>query len=197
MSATSHPGPRAGRCRHPQRRTQNRTPNRTPKKGRALWRPRFLRELGAWANISRACKRAGVRRSTAYEARETDAAFKAAWDEALEIGCDALEEEAWRRATKGTDEGVFYRGRKVAKLIKYSDVLLIFLLKAHRPEKFRETIRTETWNLTDEQLREMSDAQIDALAKGVPVPQVLAMRAAEARQIGLLQYGEAQGCGTT
>ena len=33
-----------------------------------------------------------------------------------------------------------YLGEVVTKVRKYSDTLLIFLLKAHRPKKYRETI---------------------------------------------------------
>jgi hypothetical protein len=50
--------------------------------------------------------------------------------------------------------------------------LLIFLLKAYRPEKYRETTRNDNWNIDP---REWSDAQIEAYRVGVPLGQVLAM----------------------
>ncbi len=137
------------------------------------WRPAFLRELAASGNVSCACRKARVNRQNAYEVKEHDAQFRAAWDDALNVACDALEEEARRRALKGCDEGVFYKGKKVAKLIKYSDTLLIFLLKAHRPEKYRETTRSE--NLTIDP-KDWTDAQIEAYRAGVPLVQVLAMK---------------------
>ena len=46
-------------------------------------------------------------------------------DAGRDDACDVLEVIAWRRANAS------------------SDLLLIFLLKAHRPEKYRETIRQE------------------------------------------------------
>ena len=38
------------------------------------------------------------------------------------------------------DEPVFYQGQVVGHIRKYSDNLLMFLLKAHWPEKFRENV---------------------------------------------------------
>ncbi len=72
-----------------------------------------------------ACQAAGIDRKTAYNWRDRDNEFRRAWEEALEDACDILEAEAWQRA----------RGK--------SDLLLIFLLKAHRPSKYRETSRHE------------------------------------------------------
>lgn len=84
-----------------------------------------------------------MHRSTAYEARESDEAFAAAWDDAIEAATDALELEARRRAVEGTDRPVFYQGGEVGYVREYSDTLLIFLLKAHRPKKFRERVELE------------------------------------------------------
>ena len=107
--------------------------NVTPKKGRTRqateWRASFLTVLGKSANVSLAAKKAGISRKNAYHAYDGDEEFKSEWDSALEQACDSLEEEARRRA------------------LGQSDTLLIFLLKAHRPGKFREVIRTETKNL--------------------------------------------------
>lgn len=110
---------------------------RTPKKA-GEWRPRFLTELAETCNVSAACEIVGVGRSTAYDARDSDEAFAAEWDSAIEQGVDALELEARRRAASGVEKPVFYKGEQVAVVREYSDVLLIFLLKAHRPEKYRD-----------------------------------------------------------
>jgi hypothetical protein len=47
-----------------------------------------------------------------YKRRRTDDAFRAAMDEAMEIGTAALEEEAVRRAYHGVEEPVFYKGSR-------------------------------------------------------------------------------------
>jgi hypothetical protein len=98
--------------------------NATPKK-RVLadeWRPRFLTALRNSANIRAACQAAGIDRRTAYRNRDSAPEFAAQWDEALQDAIDALEQTAIKRAQAS------------------SDTLLIFLLKAHRPDKYRETI---------------------------------------------------------
>jgi hypothetical protein len=125
-------------------------------------RAAFLEGLAATGNVTEACRRAAIGRRTVYDAREKDKAFKAAWDEAEEIACDALVAEARRRAVDGVQSPVVSHGKLVmverkdaagnvigkAPLMvrEYSDTLLLALLKAHRPRQFRErpvTVETE------------------------------------------------------
>ena len=68
--------------------------------------------------------------------------IKIAWEEALEQAVDLLEGEARRRAT-GINRDVWYAGEVVGTERAYSDTLLIFLLKAHRPAKFRDNVKVE------------------------------------------------------
>jgi hypothetical protein len=100
-----------------------------------------LRDTGG--NVSRACMAIGQNRRRVYEWREKDPVFAQAWDEAVDSGTDELEEEARRRAFSGVDEPVFYQGEQCGEVRKYSDTLLIFLLKGRRPDKYRENVRTE------------------------------------------------------
>ena len=109
---------------------------RTPEKGE-----KFLKTLRlTGGNVSRACKAEGIGRRTAYEWRASDEAFARAWDEAVEAGLDELEQEAYRRAFKGTKKPVYQKGELVGHIQEYSDTLTIFLLKGGRPEKFRERV---------------------------------------------------------
>ena len=87
---------------------------------------RFLKRLRNTGNVRLSCEAADVPRSTVYRWRDKWTTFADEWDEALEDACDLLEEEAWRRAI---DKG--------------SDRLLMFLLKAHRRDKFGDTVRQE------------------------------------------------------
>ena len=91
----------------------------------AEWRPAFLAALRNSANVRAACQAAGISREHAYNSREQSAEFRTEWERALADACDVLEAEARRRA------------------MSTSDVLLIFLLKSHRPEVYRETVRQE------------------------------------------------------
>lgn len=110
----------------------------TPKK-----RAKFLQCLIDTGNVSRAAASIGISRTRMYELKKEDEAFAQAWDEAVDIGIDHLEEEARRRAYQGTDKPVFYQGYQCGTIREYSDTLMIFLLKAHRPDKFKERVVNE------------------------------------------------------
>jgi len=54
--------------------------------------------LREYCHVRLACRIAGVDGSLRYHKRATDAAFATEWKDAIEEGCDRLEEEARRRA---------------------------------------------------------------------------------------------------
>jgi hypothetical protein len=87
-----------------------------------------------------AANRIGVSRVTLYKHRGLDPEFAAAWDKAYDDGTTVLEAEAQRRAVQGVTEAVYNKGVVVGHVQKYSDLLLIFLLKARAPQKFRDNI---------------------------------------------------------
>lgn len=94
----------------------------------------FLKTLAATGNVSLAAEAAGMSRQALYRLRAADDAFAQAWAEALEEAVDALDAEARRRAVEGSCRPVFYRGQVVGEMRHYSDTMLMFLLRAHRPE---------------------------------------------------------------
>lgn len=153
----------------------------TPKKRQRFndWRPTFLQALREYGVVSYAAEQANVSRSEVYRAKERNADFSAAWDEALEVATDALEKEARRRAESGVMRLKFHQGmpimvpvldddgkplmepvfddngepvldkhgRQKEQMVltpyiehEYSDTLMIFLLKAHRPKKYRDNV---------------------------------------------------------
>lgn len=91
---------------------------RTPKKG-----DRFLDKLRQGYSISAACKAEHIGRRSYYDWRKDDPEFAAMADTAIEEGTDHLEDVARKRAVAPKDG---------------SDTLLIFLLKARRPNTYRE-----------------------------------------------------------
>ena len=106
-------------------------------------RETFLAELAARGNVSAAAAAAGLSRVTFYEWRNADADFAAAWDAALETAIDAMELEARRRAVEGVQKPIVGRIGKdqdgiITYVTEYSDQLMTLLLKAHRPDKYRE-----------------------------------------------------------
>ena len=119
--------------------------NQTPEK--ADWYDTFLAKLRNTANVRLSCDAARIHRSTAYAHRKDNPEFSAAWDDALTEAVEALEAIAWNRATQ-----------KLAP----SDTLLIFLLKAHAPNKYRE--RYDINHNSD--LSKMSDEELRRIASG-------------------------------
>jgi hypothetical protein len=111
------------------------------------WPRRFIAELRKRGIVLDACKAAKVSRNTAYRHREASKEFAQQWKEALEDASDVMEAEAFRRAVKGVkrERGIYYQGERVGTelITEYSDGLLALLLKAHRPDKFRETTKVE------------------------------------------------------
>lgn len=113
----------------------------------ATWRRAFLLALASNGNITKAAAAAEVARSWAYTCRTADPSFAEEWDEALEIAADTLEARAWRRANF---EDIQYKFTKSGDPILHpvtgepyyehvgSDTVLITLLKAHRPEKYKD-----------------------------------------------------------
>lgn len=98
----------------------------------------FFAALEETGNVSRACEVASLPRRTAYDLRARDSEFSRLWELAVERGTDALEDEAVRRALFGVDKPVYYGGKLVGTVREYSDALLMFVLKARRPELFKE-----------------------------------------------------------
>jgi hypothetical protein len=102
------------------------------------WRPAFLKSMKKLGNVTRACTAAKIGRSTAYDMYESNADFAKDWDEALEEATDLLELEARRRAEKGVRTPIYQGGLLVGYKQMYSDGLMQVLLKANRPNKYKE-----------------------------------------------------------
>ena len=102
-----------------------------------VWYPIFLAEIAESMNVRQGCEAANIDPGTAYARREVDEAFAAAWDAAIQLACDKAEAELYRRAVEGTDKPVtIAQQREVIK--EYSNDLLMFMLRAHRPKLYRE-----------------------------------------------------------
>lgn len=101
-------------------------------------REAFILALAKTGNVSAACKKAKISRQTVYVHKREDPAFAELWREAEDIYVEVLEAEADRRAKTGTLKPVFYKGEQVGQVREYSDTLLMFRLKALRPDKYRE-----------------------------------------------------------
>ncbi len=107
-------------------------------KMKACKKRNFLREFARCGNVTQAALAIKLAPQVAYVWRKKDKKFAAEWEDALNQAADLMEKEARRRAVDGVEEPVYQGGVKVGSIQKYSDTLLIFLLKGARPEKFRD-----------------------------------------------------------
>ena len=99
---------------------------------------RFIEVFETTANISAACRVIGFSRTAVYRRRKRDQEFADAWAEAEQVAADALEAELWRRGVEGIDRPIMHQGKQVGTVKEYSDLALIALIKARRPEQFNE-----------------------------------------------------------
>lgn len=142
--------------------------------GTALKKEKFLKVYAEVANVSQACRLTGIPRNTVKWWQKHDKKFLAGYELAQEEGVEQLEQEARRRALKGVEQPVYQMGHKVGTIQKYSDVLLIFLLNAANPEKYRG--RTDGAGTTPHADREETLNEIHRklarLAPAGPAPEV-------------------------
>lgn len=126
---------------------------------RRLKKAEFLARYAELGTIQAAADVTEINRATHYTWLADDPDYAQAFDAAGEIAVERLEQEARRRAVDGVDEPVFYKGDQVASVRKYSDTLLIFLLKAARPERYRErfdvTTRVVTVDAVDAEIAKL------------------------------------------
>lgn len=125
-------------------------------------RARLLESFAQTGRVDLAAAAAGVSRDTHYEWLKEDPAYKAAFESAREQAADLLEAEAWRRAGEGVTEPVFHAGKRAVDFIlddkgeplmkdgkpvarpavirKYSDQLLMFLLKGRKRDVYGDKV---------------------------------------------------------
>ena len=100
----------------------------------------FLLVFPDEGTVTHAAARVGIDRATHYRWLHDDAAYASAFAEAEVKATDNMEREARRRAIEGTDEPVYQGGKLIGHIRKYSDTLLIFMMKAAMPAKYRERV---------------------------------------------------------
>ena len=106
---------------------------------------KFLKAYGECGVIKYACKLAGINRSTYYEWAKSDPVFAEQLAEVEKDADDTLEYAAYVQSVLGTEEYVVSAGKQVfdengkpLTVRKYSPNLLITLLKARLPHKYKD-----------------------------------------------------------
>lgn len=102
----------------------------------------FLQNFRDCASVKVAADRTKISRTLVYIWKEQDQLFLQEWDMALKEVCGAMEDEAIRRAMRGTKKPVYQGGLKVGEITTYSDVLLMFLMRGWMKEKYADVKQT-------------------------------------------------------
>ena len=118
--------------------------------GTEAWQSVFLSSFSQCGNITQSSGDAGVTRQAVFYAYKRHPDFRALYEEAKEESVERLEQVARKRATESSDN------------------LLIFLLKAMRPDVYREVVRNENINVNmnanlEKLDKQLTDSQIDEL----------------------------------
>ncbi|PAX07606.1 hypothetical protein [Sphingomonas lenta] len=104
----------------------------------------FIEVLADTASPRQAAAAVDMSLGSAYKLRRSPGAegFAAAWDAAIQQASKRLVDIAFERAVDGVEEPVWDAdGRVVGHKTRYNDRLLMFLLRAHQPERYRHAAR--------------------------------------------------------
>lgn len=117
----------------------------------------FLEAFRLHGNVSWACRETKTNRADVYRWKEHDEQFMLAWNIAETEATETMEQEAYRRAVQGTDKPIYQSGALVGTVREYSDTLLIFMLKARSPEKYRDRYDLKHGGQIDHTVTTISD----------------------------------------
>jgi len=103
----------------------------------------FLAAYAECGVITRAAKAVGCSRNNHCNWMAKSPKYREMFALAQEEANDLLESEARKRAVKGWEEPVYQGGLKVGTKRKFSDLLLIFLMKGAMPDKYKDRVAQE------------------------------------------------------
>ena len=105
--------------------------------------PALLGAVASTGNLTLACEELNMSRLSVYSFKKENESFRAALNEALNLGVEAWKDEAARRAFQGWERPIFQQGLQVGAERMFSDTLALALLKAADPEHFQDRSRME------------------------------------------------------
>ena len=106
------------------------------------WTPQrqrlFIEALAGTGSVKSAARAVGLSAKSAYDLRRASGAegFRKAWEAALDIGIQMIEDVAMDRALNGVEEPVFAYGKIIGTRRVYNDQLLMFMLRSRSPRRF-------------------------------------------------------------
>ena len=151
----------------------------------------FIEALADTGSVEAACKAVDMSTVGAYHLRRQPGAdsFRAAWETALQLGVQRVEDVTMDRALNGVEEPLYSYGKLIGTRRKYNDRLLMFILRNRAPERFaagggprgpnavsqmqldklkkqwRKEWEAERARVTPEQVRASIDRKIEAIRR--------------------------------
>lgn len=98
----------------------------------------FLAAYAQTANLTKAAEATKIDRTLHYRWLAKFPKYQKAFSEAERQAGDFIEGEAVRRATEGVLEPVFYQGEKCGAVRRYSDGVMLTLLRGFKPQKYSQ-----------------------------------------------------------
>ncbi len=148
------------------------------------WTPdrqrQFIAALAAMGSVRGACRVVGMSHRHAYDLRfhPDGGEFCAAWDSALANGLALMEDAACDRAINGEVTPIMYKDEQVGERVRYDNRLLMFLLRARKPEVYGRGLQSpepprpgsdlyNQWEAEWQKRKEAEKAQADSNAKSL------------------------------
>ncbi len=184
-------------------------PRRRMRKGgwSAARQREFIDWLARTGSVRAACRAMGVGEYGIYDLRRhpEGASFRAAWEAALDIGVQRLEDVAMDRALNGVEEPVFRNGEQIGTRTVYNDRLLMFILNNRAANRFAAHGKNPTsimdrallarlkkeWRSEWERERAILDYAEEEDAMAEIMAKLAAMRAREEEVAALLAQADA------
>lgn len=139
------------------------------------WTPQrqvnFIAALADCGCVEQAAREVGMSVTSCYRLRRSPGAesFAAAWEAALAEAARRLVDVAFERAFNGSEEPVFDKdGRRIGRRMRHNDRLLMFLMRAYFPERFRHAHKSIRHS--DEGPAPRSEPVGEAIKRLEPVP---------------------------
>ena len=123
----------------------------------------FVTVLAQTCNVSEACRRSRLPMTVAYRRRRSDAAFRAAWVEAIAIAYQRLEGVLLDRAFNGTEKLVIRKDGSEERMREYPNQIALHLLKMHRDSAMEAA--TEPTDAEVEELRQRLFDKLERVRK--------------------------------
>lgn len=98
----------------------------------------FIEVLADTGSVDAACKAVNMSTEGAYHLRRQPGAesFRKAWEAALGLGVQRVEDVVMDRALNGVEEPLYSYGKLIGTRRRYNDRLLMFILRNRAPERF-------------------------------------------------------------